>query len=329
MAYGALPLHHLHGLAALAGATALVTGGAGFIGSCLCELLRLAGWSVHSVSRRPARDTPAHRHWPVDLCDAAATRELINLIRPDYVFHLAGHVWATADLAHVLPTFHSNLHSTVNLLHSLVGTGCRRLIATGSQIEPDTRSGETVANAPYDAAKWASSDYIRMFHARYQLPAAIARVFMVYGPQQDPAKLIPYVIGCLSRGEVPKLTSGKRFGDWIYVDDVAAGLARLALAPDAAGRTVDLGSGTLISTMDLVEAVCAIMESPIRPAFGAMPDRPPEPTRVARIAETRRILGWAPEVTLTDGLSRTIDWFRRQAEAPLAETGAATQLVLP
>lgn len=316
MAYGAVPLN-LHGLAALAGATALVTGGAGFIGARLCELLRWAGWNVHSVSRRQTPGSPAHRHWPVDLCDASATHDLINLIRPDYVFHLAGHVWATVDLAHVLPTFHSNLHSTVNLLHSLVGTSCRRFVATGSQIEPDTRSGETVANAPYDAAKWASSDYIRMFHAHYQVPTAIARVFMVYGPHQDPAKLIPYVIDCLLRGEPPKLTSGQRLGDWIYVDDVAAGLARLALAPAAAGRTVDLGSGMLISTTQLVEKVCALMESPIRPAFGAIPDRPPEPTRLARIDETRRILDWAPEVTLTDGLRRTIDWCRQRAELPL------------
>jgi UDP-glucose 4-epimerase len=317
VAFGGL-VSHVQGLVALAGATALVTGGAGFIGSRLCDLLCRAGANVHSASRRRTGSSRAYQHWPVDLCDAAVTRELINLLQPDYVFHLAGHVWATADLANVLPTFHSNLHSTVNLLHSLVGTDCRRFIATGSQIEPDTRSGETVANAPYDAAKWASSDYIRMFHARYQLPAAIARVFMVYGPQQDPAKLIPYVIGCLLRGETPKLTSGRRLGDWIYVDDVAAGLVRLALAPDAAGRTVDLGSGALISTTQLVEEVCALMESPVRPAFGAIPDRPPEPARLARIDETRRILDWAPEVTLTDGLRRTIDWCRRQADPSLA-----------
>jgi nucleoside-diphosphate-sugar epimerase len=275
---------------------------------------------VHSTSRRPAGAPAAHRHWPVDLCDAAATRELIDRVRPDYVFHLAGHVWATADLALVLPTFHSNLHATVNLLHSLVGIACRRFIATGSQIEPDTRSGETVANAPYDLAKWASSDYVRLFNARYQLPAVIGRVFMVYGPQQDRAKLIPYVIGCLLRGEAPKLTSGKRLGDWIYVDDVAAGLARLALAPDICGSTVDLGSGALISNAQLVETVCVLMDSPVRPAFGAIPDRPSEPTRLARIDETRRVLGWAPEVTLAEGLSRTVDWCRREAE-PAAAIG--------
>src|SRR5262249_28721157 len=98
-----------------AGACALVTGGAGFIGNRLCDLLRASGWVVHSVSRLDAAAASAHRHWRVDLTDAAATRDLVKALRPDYVFHLASHVYGAPDLAHVLPTFHSNLHTTVNL----------------------------------------------------------------------------------------------------------------------------------------------------------------------------------------------------------------------
>jgi nucleoside-diphosphate-sugar epimerase len=94
----------------------------------------------------------------------------------------------------------------------------------------------------------------------------------------------------------------------------------LALAPDICGSTVDLGSGALISNAQLVETVCVLMDSHLRPAFGAIPDRPSEPTRLARIDETRRLLGWAPEVTLAEGLSRTVDWCRREAE-PAAAIG--------
>jgi nucleoside-diphosphate-sugar epimerase len=299
-------------IAAYAGAKALVTGGAGFIGSRLCDLLRASGWVVHSVSRRAAGAASAQRHWQRDLTDAAATQDLVKSVRPDYVFHLASHVWGAPDLAHVLPTFHSNLHTTVNLLHALAGTECRRFVVTGSLVEPDARSGEGVPGAPYAASKWASSDYVRMFHALYQLPGAIARVFMVYGPaQQDATKLIPYVIGRLLRGEPPEITSGRRLIDWVYVDDVAIGLARMAVAPDIAGRTVDLGSGSLISTAELVEKICELMRAKSPPVFGAIPDRPMEPTRAARTEETLRMLGWAPKTSLAEGLHRTIEWYRR------------------
>ena len=301
-------------IAAHAGAKALVTGGAGFIGSRVCDLLRAAGWTVHSVSRRAAGARSAHRHWQLDLTDAAATQELVRELRPDYVFHLASHVWGAPDLKHVLPTFHNNLHTTVNLLHALAGTGCRKFIITGSLVEPEARSGQSVPGAPYAASKWAASDYVRMFHVLYQLPGAIARVFMVYGPaQQDPTKLIPYVIEQGLKGESPKVTSGKRLIDWVYVDDIALGLARIAIVPGTAGQTVDLGSGSLISTAELVEKVCELMGATVRPVFGALPDRPMEPVTAARSDETRRMLGWAPGTSLEDGLKRTIAWHRAQA----------------
>jgi UDP-glucose 4-epimerase len=304
-------------IASASGANALVTGGAGFIGGHLCNLLRASGWIVHSVSRRPAGPPSAHRHWQVDLTDLAACRELLTATRPDFVFHLASHVWGAPDLKHVLPSFHSNLHTTVNLLSIIAETGCRRFIVTGSLVEPDSRSGEDVPPAPYAASKWASGDYVRMFHALYQLPGAIARVFMVYGPaQQDPTKLIPYVIARVLRGEAPEITSGRRLIDWVYVDDVAEGLARMAVAPDIAGRTVDLGSGTLISTAELVEKICELMGGKQKPRFGAIPDRPMEPTRTARVDETRRMLHWSPPTTLADGLRRTIEWYSNAAERP-------------
>ena len=302
-------------IASAKGACALVTGGAGFIGSRLCDLLDASGWIVHSVSRRQTGSAVVHRHWQVDLTDIAATRDLVKVTRPDYVFHLASHVWGAPDLTHVLPTFHNNLHTTVNLLTAVADAGCKRFIVTGSLVEPDSHSEESVPSAPYAASKWASSDYVRMFHALYQLPGTIARVFMVYGPRQhDKSKLVPYVIGRVLQGESPKITSGRRLIDWVYVDDVVYGLARMALAPDIEGRSVDLGSGSLLSTAELVEKICGLMGGIVQPHFGAVPDRPMEPTRVANTKETVRLLGWAPRTDLVEGLQRTIQWYREQAE---------------
>jgi nucleoside-diphosphate-sugar epimerase len=233
----------------------------------------------------------------------------MRAVKPDFVFHLASHVWGAPDLKHVLPTFRSNLQTTVNLLTAATEVGCERMVVTGSLVEPEAAT-ERIPSSPYAAAKWASSDYSRMFHALYGLPVVIARVFMVYGPaQQDETKLVPYTIRSLARGEAPEITSGRRQIDWVYVDDVVDGLIALAFAPGVEGDTVDLGSGSLITTAELVEMICSLMKSAVRPRFGALADRPLEPVRVARVADTTALTGWTPRVSLEQGLARTIDWY--------------------
>jgi UDP-glucose 4-epimerase len=294
----------------LAGRVALVSGAAGFIGSNLCRELLAKGARVHGAGRRNRSGLGAGvEYTPVDLSDDAAAGELMRAVKPDYVFHLASHVWGAPDLKHVLPTFRSNLQTTVNLLIAATEVGCERMVVTGSLVEPES-ANERVPSAPYAAAKWASGDYSRMFHALYRLPVVIARVFMVYGPaQQDETKLVPYTIRSLGRGEAPEITSGRRQIDWVYVDDVVDGLIALALAPGVEGDTLDLGSGSLISTADLVEMICSLMKSAVRPRFGALADRPLEPVRVAQVAETKALTGWTPRVSLEEGLARTIDWY--------------------
>ncbi len=299
----------------LEGRSALVTGGLGFIGTALCDRLQRAGATIHTASRRPAPLGAPGKHWQLDLSDAAAVAKLVRDARPEYVFHLASHVTGSNDPQHVLPAFRGNLQSTVNLLTELQAAGCLRMVTTGSLVEPEGNS-RGVPSSPYAAAKWASSDYVRMFHAVFGFPAVIARVFMVYGPgQQDMSKLVPYVIHCLLRGEEAKITSGARSIDWIYVDDVVDGLVRLAVFPDIDGKSIDLGSGSAITTRELVERIYALMAVNAAPVFGALPDRPLEPVCVANVTETRRSIGWAPRVSLDAGLGRTIEWYRQRFAA--------------
>jgi UDP-glucose 4-epimerase len=299
----------------LAGKVALVSGATGFIGSNLCRELRSRGARVHGAGRRNSSGLDAGIEYePVDLAAPGAADELMRAVRPDFVFHLASHVQGSPDFQHVLPTFRSNLQTTVNLLAAATEVGCERTIVTGSLVEPEAAT-ERVPSSPYAAAKWASSDYSRMFHALYGLPVVIARVFMVYGPaQQDETKLVPYTIRSLASGQAPQITSGRRQIDWVYVDDVVAGLITLALAPGLEGDTLDLGSGSLITTAELVERICSLMNSVVRPRFGALADRPLEPVRVARVADTMALTGWAPKVSLEDGLARTIGWYSTKLE---------------
>jgi UDP-glucose 4-epimerase len=302
----------------LDGQRVLVTGANGFIGSHICPRLCQEGAEVHAVFRsRPPADLGDQRWWQADFANLAEVRKILKKTRPEVIFHLAGHVKGAPDLEHVLPTFQSNLQSTVNLLTVAAESDCRRVVLIGSLAEPEEENGETFPSSPYAAAKWASSGYARMFHALYRLPVLIARVFMVYGPgQRDLTKLIPYVTLSLLQGKTPKISSGQRLVDWIYVSDLVDGFLALAQAQasDVDGTTLDLGSGSLVSIREIVHQLVLLIDAKARVEFGALPDRPLEPTRVAKTAETFAKIGWKPQVTLRDGLERTVDWYRTALE---------------
>src|SRR5262249_45493034 len=153
-------------------------------------------------------------------------------------------------------------------------------------------------SSPYAAAKWAASGYGRMFQSLFQTPVVILRPFMVYGPAQAPTKLIPSVILSLTRGSVPRISSGKRMADWVYVSDVIDGFLTAATAPEIEGKTIDLGSGRLVAVRGIVERLVAIVGSNVDPEFGAVPDRPSENETVADTAGASAMLGWAPTVPL-------------------------------
>ncbi len=271
---------------------------------------------VHAVYRSQRPVNPGDLHWwQADLANLAEVKEIISKVQPEVIFHLASHVKGAPDLKHVLPTFQSNLQSTVNLLVLAAKCNCRRVVLTGSLAEPEVANGELFPSAPYAAAKWASSGYARMFHALYKLPVLIARVFMVYGPaQSDLTKLIPYVTLSLLRGETPKITSGSRLVDWVYVSDVVDGFIALGQQPGIDGSTIDLGSGSLVSIREIVQQVASIVGGDSIPEFGALPDRPMEPTRLAKTEETFAKIEWKPRVPLREGLERTVEWYRGELQ---------------
>lgn len=298
-----------------AGQRVLVTGASGFIGTALCRRLIQSGAEVHAVSRRtPPGEADGMRWWQGDLADADVTQTLIATVKPDVVFHLASRVTGSRERALVLPTFQSNLVSTVNLMSALAEHGCRSLVLAGSMEEPLTN--EEPPRSPYAAAKWAASGYARMFFALYGLPVAIARIFMVYGPAQQERKfLIPYVTACLLRGEPPQLTSGDRLIDWVFVEDVVDGLLMIGVAPGAAGNTIEIGSGELVSVRRVVEHLVRLENPGITPRFGVLAARPMEHSRVADMATTYAQIGWQPTTSLESGLSQTVAWYREHQEA--------------
>jgi nucleoside-diphosphate-sugar epimerase len=138
-----------------------------------------------------------------------STCHLLGTRKPDIVFHLAGCAAGARDPRLVIPTFQSNLATTVNILMATGEYGTSRVVLPGSFEEPEEAT--VSPSSPYAASKWAASTYARMFHSLFGTP-----------------ELVPYTILSLLRGKSPRLSSGRRKVDWIYIDDVIDGLLLLA-----------------------------------------------------------------------------------------------------
>jgi len=297
-----------------AGKTVLVTGGSGFIGTHVCRRLTECGGNVHAVSRkyRPQLNEQI-RWWQAELSDIAAVRRVLRAVQPQVVFHLASRVVGARELNAVLPTFYDNLVSTVHLLTVAAELGCERIVLASSSEEPDRVDNATFARSPYAAAKYASNIYGRTFYRLFELPVVMPRIFMTYGPdQKDQQKLVPFVVRHLLRDESPRLTSGHRKADWIYVDDVVEGLLKAAVTPGIEGSTFDLGTGSLVSVREIVERIAQIVGSSAELVFGTIPDRPYEQERAADTHFMSDKVGFQPAVSLKEGLASTIAWYRQQ-----------------
>lgn len=294
----------------LSGQRLLVTGGSGFIGERLCRRAVEQGAIVHAVSRQ-RRASDDVRWERADLTDYAATEGVLRRLRPDVVLHLASEVSGGRDRDLVLPMLQANLMTAVNVMLACADAGCGRLVLAGSMEEPDLGDADAVAQSPYAAAKWGALAYARLFHALYALPVVHLRLFMVYGPgQRDLRKLVPYVTVSLLHGIAPKLTSGRRAVDWIYVDDVVDAFLNAAVVPGIDGATLDIGSGELVTVSAIVRRLRDLVGGEIEPALGAIADRQLERVRAANPTSAAETIGWRPSTPLDEGLERTVGFYR-------------------
>lgn len=297
----------------LLGQSILVTGASGFLGSHLCQRLSDYGAVVFGVSRSSEPFGSHCSHWlRADMGEINSVQQVFGTAGPDVVFHLSGHGVGSPDLDNVLPTFRNDLLTTVNVLTEATRQRVRRFIMAASLEEPQACASDAIPSSPYAAAKWASSSYAQMFHRLYGTPIVITRPMMAYGPGQKPHKLIPYVTRALLQGQAPKLSSGNRGADWIYVDDVIDGMLAAAVTPGVEGCSIDLGSGVLVSIRDLVLQIADIIGNHVVPQFGALPDRPMEKIRIANTAEAYQKVGWKQCTSLRAGLQKTVEWFRNE-----------------
>lgn len=158
----------------------------------------------------------------------------------------------------------------------------------------------------YAASKAAAWQFCRMYARVHGWPIIGAMIFQAYGPGQPASQLIPSACRAALAGETFPMTEGYQVRDWIYVEDVIAGLVTILGANLSAGKTVELGTGVATSVRRVVEMVFQSTDSSGRPEFGALPSRPGEEGRqTADASATHDLIGWRSVIPLTEGLRRT------------------------
>lgn len=303
----------------LAGAKILVIGASGFLGRPLVRRLVDLDARVTASSRNPQVEPEGARWIACDASDAAQVARLFEQTDPDVVYILTSDSRGGPDLEFVQTTIRNDVVATTNILVEATKHNCSHLIMTGSLDEPDGMARSATPSTPYGAAKWVTGGYARMFMRLYGTPISILRTMMAYGPGQKTFKVIPSIIDALLQNQTARLGSGKRLVDWVYIDDVVDAFVRAAASPPL-NRTIDLGSGTLVSIRECALLIGSLMGRSHLLEFDPSRDRRYQEVNAADTQPAEKRLGWRATTPLREGLSKTIAAFESELDTARQES---------
>ena len=327
----------------------LVTGGAGFIGSALIrniinltdfyvvnlDSLTYAG-NVESISE--ISRSKRYYHEKVDICDGPELSRVFEDHRPNLVMHLAAESHVDRSIDGPSDFINTNINGTFNLLEASRGYYERlsRVHKDGFRfhhVSTDEVYGDLVGtgdlfteltpyapSSPYSASKAASDHLVRAWGRTYGLPVIITNCSNNYGPYHFPEKLIPHVILNAIHGKpLPIYGDGLQIRDWLYVEDHAKALIKVA-TEGGIGETYNIGGHNEKTNLEVVEDICDLLEelAPKKPAgvgnyrdlIAFVKDRPGHDVRYAIDAsKIERELSWVPDETFETGLRKTVQWY--------------------
>lgn len=314
----------------------LVTGGAGFIGSCFVRLaVQNPSFEVINVDKltyagnlenlASIAERPNYTFIKADLCDLDGTRRIFEETKPEAVVHFAAESHVDRSIFTPQPVFETNLRGSFNLLESMRACRVRRFIHVSTDevygsLEPPLEADENFPlqpSSPYSAAKAGSDLMALAYYKTYKLPVIVTRASNNYGPYHFPEKLIPLmIINALEGRPLPVYGRGENIRDWLFVEDHAEALL-LAAKEGTSGATYNVGGGSERRNIDIVEAICDLVdtlapngEGPRRKLISFVADRPGHDQRYA--IDANRIkseLGWQPRHDLEKGLRKTVEWY--------------------
>lgn len=324
----------------------LVTGGAGFIGSAVCRRLVERGLNVLNVDKltyaaslgsvAEISSSASYALREIDICDGEAVRAAIAAFQPDAIMNLAAESHVDRSITGAGPFIQTNIVGTFTLLDCALDYW--RTLAEDRKgrfrfhhVSTDEVYGSLGAEglfteqtaydprSPYSASKAASDHLVSAWGHTYGLPVVISNCSNNYGPYHFPEKLIPLIIlNALDGSPLPVYGDGSNVRDWLYVDDHAAAL-ELICTTGSPGETYNVGGRNERSNLQVVTAICALVDELAGPLSNGMPrtslithvtDRPGHDQRYAIDAsklETQ--LGWRASETFETGLRKTVEWY--------------------
>ena len=307
----------------------LVTGGAGFIGSNLCEAITDMGYQVRcldnlSTGKRENVDLLIERDNYTfiegDIRDLGTCMEACKGV--DYVLNQAA--WGSVPRSIEMPLFYEevNIRGTLNMMEAARQNGVKKFVYASSSsvygdhpVLPKVEGQEGNLLSPYALTKRVDEEYGKLYFKLYGLHTYGLRYFNVFGRRQDPygayAAVIPKFLKQLMGGEVPTINGdGKQSRDFTYIDNVIEANLKACLASEeAAGNAFNIAYGGREYLIDIYYDLCKALDLDVEPNFG--PDRPGDIKHSnADISKARELLGYDPDYDFEKGIALAIDWYK-------------------
>jgi dTDP-glucose 4,6-dehydratase len=302
----------------------VITGGAGFLGSHLCDRLLARGDEVVAVDNlstgRAENIEHVREHKGFTFVRADVSQELPVSGRVDGVLHFASPASPPEYLAMPLETLDAGSAGTRRALDLAREHDARFLVASTSEIygdpvvHPQVESyngnvDPTGTRAVYDEAKRFAETLTMTYHRLFDLPTAIVRIFNTYGPRLRPADgrvVSNFLVQALAEKPLTIFGTGEQTRSFCYVDDEVAGI--LALFDSGVCEPVNIGNPTEFTMLQLADFVLTVTDSRSEIVYEELPAGDPTRRR-PDITRAKELLGWEPTIELPDGLARTRDWY--------------------
>lgn len=305
----------------------LITGATGFVGANLSRQLLSEGHEVHLLLREHYKDwriqsilKDVQIHF-IDLQDVESLRSTIASISPEWIFHLSTYGAYPSQKAYQMMA-QTNLVATANLVDVCVEQGFDAFINTGSSSEYGfkdhaPREDECIEpNSMYAITKAAATQYCQNAAKVKKVNLATVRLYSVFGPFEEPTRLIPTIIIAGLQGKYPPLVNPAIARDFVYVDDICRAYIMMASNPTIlSGKIYNLGSGVQTSLHEVVNLARKEFSLSAQPAWGSMPDRQWDTSIwVADHSQITTDFGWQPQISFSNGFEKTVEWFRTNPE---------------